>query len=229
MSKPDLHSVHSATSVSDRTSEPSPRVALLVHGMARAPTSMLFLAARLRKYGIRSHLFGYIAALESYDRIVARLTARLATFGAQPYLVVGHSLGGLLLRSAMAALPAGSRLPDHLYCLGTPSRSPTLARRLGGLLPYRILNGDSGAMLSIADRIDRIPRPLVPTTLVAGTSGARGRWSPFGQAENDWIVSVEEVALEGFPLIKLPLSHSFMMNNRRVVDLIVGGGGSAES
>ena len=34
----------------------------------------------------------------------------------------------------------------------------------------------------------------VPYTIIAGTGGPRGRWSPFGSEPNDGIVAVSETA-----------------------------------
>jgi hypothetical protein len=51
--------------------------ALLVHGMGRTPLSMMTLARALRRADIVPTQFGYSAALETVDQIVARLRGRL--------------------------------------------------------------------------------------------------------------------------------------------------------
>ncbi len=194
--------------------------AVLVHGIGRTPASMLLLAARLRHAGLTCHLFGYVAALEPFDRIAARLARRLQRVAEGPYVAVGRSLGGLLLRVAVEALPSTVRRPEHLFLLGTPNHSPRLARRLQHWFPYRLVHGDCGRLLAEPSRVDALPRPNVPTTLVAGTRGWRGRWSPFRSEENDGIVAVSEVMLDGASLVRLPVWHTFMMNSRHVFDVI---------
>jgi hypothetical protein len=62
----------------------------------------------------------------------------------------------------------------------------------------------------------------VPTTVIAGTRGWRGRWSPFAAEENDGVVAVDEVAIEGLDLVRVPAWHTFLMNSREVVALILG-------
>jgi hypothetical protein len=47
--------------------------AILIHGMGRTPASMLILAVRLRKAGIRPRFFAYSAAFERWESCVNRL------------------------------------------------------------------------------------------------------------------------------------------------------------
>jgi pimeloyl-ACP methyl ester carboxylesterase len=190
---------------------------LLVHGLGRTPTSMFGLAAALRRVGHRTSFFAYSPTLESLPRIVYRLTGRLRAlaYSGKPVGLVGHSLGGLLLRLALADAPA---LPvRRLVMLGTPNRSSGLARLASRWLPFRLLTRDCGRFLACPDTIPALPAPTVPYTLVAGTAGPRGRWSPFGDQPNDGIVAAAEVPVRDAdsPLL-LPVWHSFMMDDATV-------------
>jgi hypothetical protein len=63
----------------------------------------------------------------------------------------------------------------------------------------------------------QLPRPTVPTTVIAGTKGWPRPLSLFGGLPNDGVVAVDETRLDsGAPLIELQASHTFMMNNRQV-------------
>jgi pimeloyl-ACP methyl ester carboxylesterase len=196
--------------------------AVLVHAIGRTPLSMLLLAARLRRAGIRCHIFGYAAGFESFERITARLARRLRGAAARPYIAIGHSLGGVLLRAALDALPAEVARPRHLFLLGSPSRGPRGARRRPRAGADRPGDGDCGQLLAEPARMAALPRPTVPTTVIAGTRGWRGRWSPFAAEENDGVVAVGEVAIEGLDLVRVPAWHTFLMNSREVVALILG-------
>jgi Thioesterase domain len=193
---------------------------LLVHGLWRTPLSLLMLVRRLRGWGYRPEQFGYAAVAQGYDAIVARLTQRLERLaGAGPYAVIGHSLGGVLLRSALSGL-AGPQ-PEHLIMLGTPNRPPRLARVLGVRWVYRRITGECGVNLSSPQFYASLPLPRVPYTIVAGTAGPRGRWSPFGDEPNDGIVAVSETLIcYDDPLVVLPVTHTFMVNNARVHEAI---------
>lgn len=192
---------------------------LLVHGLARTPLSLLGLARDLRRAGHRTELVAYSGALESFPRIIARVRHRLglAAERGDPYAVVGHSLGGLIVRAALDPWPADRPLPRHVVMLGTPSRVPRLARRFHRWWPYRLVNGECGQLLAEPGFFARLPRPAVPTTVIAGTKSWPRALSPFGGAPNDGVVAVDETRPDsGAAVIELPASHTFMMNNRQV-------------
>jgi pimeloyl-ACP methyl ester carboxylesterase len=189
---------------------------LLVHGMGRTPLSLGRLSRFLRQHGHRPERVGYVAAIEGFERIRNRVRARLEALAqsGEPYAVIGHSLGGLALRAALSGLDPG---PAHLILLGTPSRSPRLARRLHRFWPYRLATGESGQLLARPEFFARLSPPQVPYTIIAGCAGRCGRGSPFGSDPNDWLVAVEEtkITVADIPTI-LPVGHTFMMNDNRV-------------
>jgi pimeloyl-ACP methyl ester carboxylesterase len=192
---------------------------ILVHGLARTPLSLVGLARDLRRSGHQTELVAYSGALESYAGIVARVRRRLeaAAAGAAPYAVVGHSLGGLIVRAALDRWPPRRALPRHLIMLGTPNRLPRLARRFHRWWPYRLVNGQCGQLLAEPTFFAGLPRPPVPTTVIAGTKGWPRALSLFGDVPNDGVIAVEETRLDGAaPVIEVSASHTFMMNNRQV-------------
>jgi hypothetical protein len=193
---------------------------LLVHGLWRTPLSLLLLIRQLRGWGYGTEQFGYAAVAQGYDAIVARLIARLERLAdAGSYTVIGHSMGGVLLRSALSHVTGPQ--PQHLIMLGTPNRPPRLARVLGVRGVYRRIMGECGVNLSSPLFYAGLPVPQVPYTIVAGTAGPRGRWSPFGEEPNDGIVAVSETRIhDDDRLVLLPVTHTFMMNSARVHDVV---------
>lgn len=186
---------------------------LLVHGLWRTPLSFLLLERGLRRWGHHAEQFGYAAVAQRYEGILDRLVRRLEHLASGgPYAVIGHSLGGVLLRGALARVTAPA--PHHLVMLGTPNRPPRLACRLVRRWAYRRLMGECGVRLASREFYERLPLPDVPYTIVAGTAGPRGRWSPFGDEPNDGIVAVSETRIrDDDPVVLLPATHTFMMNN----------------
>jgi pimeloyl-ACP methyl ester carboxylesterase len=195
---------------------------LLVHGMGRTALSLFRLARDLESAGHRARLLGYVSAVEPFARIVSRIHHRLTQLARnrQPYAVVGHSLGGLLVRAALARSPVAPP-PAHLIMLGTPNRSPRLARRYQRLWLYRWVNGESGQVLCQTRFFEELPPLPVPYTIIAGTKGWRDGPGLFGGEPNDGVVAVSEtmVASTDVP-IELPVRHTFMMNDRRVREVI---------
>ena len=189
---------------------------LLVHGLWRTPLSFVMLVRRLRHWGYHTEHFSYAAIAQRYDAIVARLRDRLEGLAARgSYAVIGHSLGGILLRSALHGMSGTP--PRHFVMLGTPNQPPRLARMLGVSVAYRWLMGECGTKLTSSEFYARLPYPLTPYTIVAGTAGPRGRWSPFRGEPNDGIVAVSETQIgPDDPVVVLPVTHTFMMNNAAV-------------
>ena len=203
---------------------------LLVHGMGRTPLSLHRLARHLRRSGYDAHVAGYVASVERFGRIVQRIRDRIAALGAdgQRYAVVGHSLGGLLLRAALAELSAGA-LPSHLIMMGTPHQPPRLAVRCQAWWPYRLINGECGQMLAQPTFFEQLPPLVVPYTIIAGSRGWVGRGSPFMSEPNDGLVAVGETrACRNDVPIVLPVRHTFMMNDsgvRAVIRRVLEGVG----
>ena len=209
---------------------------LLIHGLARTPLSLLGLAWDLRRAGHRPQLVGYIGAVESYRAIVSRVRSRLQAAGraGEPYAAVGHSLGGLILRAALAEWPAELRPPSCVMMLGTPNQVPRLARRLHRWRLYRWVNGEAGQLLAQPEFFAGLPVPTIPITVIAGTKGWPRAVSLFGGEPNDGVVAVAETRLSAAEtVVELPASHTFMMNTRQVRALVrellarAAGGGTA--
>lgn len=195
---------------------------LLAHGLWRTPICMLSLGRRLRAEGHRSHQFAYVTVAEPYERIVTRLVASLESLGRRgPYAVIGYSLGGVLLRAALARVTG--TMPVHFVMIGTPNRPPLLARRVGAYAPFHWAVGESGSKLAQEAYYRALPAPTVPYTIVAGTRGPRGRLSPFGEALNDGIVALEETRIrDDDPVVEVPVTHAFLPNAALVQEIVSG-------
>ena len=194
---------------------------LLVHGMGRSPLSMASLALGLRAEGMRPRFFGYVAAMESVDRMVNRLAQRLIAMSGEPCVVVGHSLGGVLLRLAIDRLPVSARLPERLVLVGSPQGAARLAQQFASWVPYRLIYGEAGQMLADPARMAAVPPPRVRCTVMVGTRGFPAGVGPFGPEPNDGVVAVAEAVLsDGVETVSLPRGYTFLMNAREVREVI---------
>jgi hypothetical protein len=189
---------------------------LLVHGLGRTPLSLFGLAATLRRAGHHTRYFAYFPTFETVSRITQRLAAQLRSLAKtnQPIGLIGHSLGGLLLRLALDRVPEVR--VHHLVMLGTPNNGSRMARLASRWRPFRLLTRDCGRFLSAPGEFDRLPPLGVPCTVIAGTGGPCGRFCPFGDEVNDGLVSLAEATPELAQVIPLPVFHTVMMDSPAV-------------
>lgn len=197
--------------------------ALFVHGMGRSPLSGWPLLRQLRKAGMQTHTFGYAVTVQDFAPIVNRLATRLGTLASQgDYILIGHSLGGVLLRAALAALPADIRPPTHVFLLGSPVRASRLARKLQGTSLFRALTGDCGQLLACDQRMQHIGPATAPVTGIAGVLGASTQIGPFRDEPHDGVVSVSEVSADWLTdAVHVPVAHTFLPSSQRVAVVIL--------
>ena len=198
--------------------------ALFVHGMGRSPLSGWRLLQQLKHAGFTTSHFGYTVLLEDFAGIRGRLIARISTLAASgdDYVLIGHSLGGILLRAAVNDLPAGTPGPHHVFLLGSPLRPARLAQRLAAQPIYRALTRDCGQLLGSAERMAAVGPLSVPTTAIAGIRGLPWKRGPFGADANDGVVSLAEVSAEWLgELVRLRTVHTLLPSSRRVGEIIL--------
>lgn len=197
--------------------------ALFVHGMGRSSFSWYPTLRRFRARGIHTTTFAYNVATQNFDAIVLRLVGVLTRLARQgEYVVIGHSLGGVLLRAALQRLPANTVLPTKLFLLGSPVLPARLAIKLRNNLLFRLVTQDCGRLLGSAQRMQQVPAPVIPAIAIIGTRGMHGGWTPFGEETNDGIVTLSEVSADWLTeQIMLPVMHTLLPSSKRVAETML--------
>lgn len=197
--------------------------ALFVHGMGRLPLSGWPMLHKLRADGLETVTFGYVVTLENFASIRQRLVKKLCEVAARgDYIVIGHSLGGVLLRAAINNLPEGIPLPKHVFLVGSPIKPARWAQLLGGNPLFRLITRDCGQLLGSEQRMGEVGSVPVPVTAIVGDRGLPGCCSPFAGATNDMIVSLPETSADWVTdYVRVPITHSFLPSSRRVAGVVL--------
>lgn len=196
--------------------------ALFIHGMGRTPLSALPLLTRLKSGGLETSTFGYATAFRDFSAISRRLAGKIAEMAAKgDYVLIGHSLGGVLLRAALASLPPETPQPSHVFLLGSPVLPSRLAQKLGSNLVFRAVTQDCGQLLGSDSRMAGVAT-VARTTSIVGTKGLVGKLSPFGNEPNDGVVAVSETRAPWITdEVQVPIVHTLLPSSPSVADIIL--------
>lgn len=190
----------------------------LIHGLGRSRASLLVLASRLRSAGYRTVLVPYDPArLRLEDASEGLLTRVRARACGGRYHLIGHSLGGIIIRdAARRGYPEGL---GRVVMLAPPNRPPELAARLKTNPLFRLIAGDSGRRLADPAFYARLPPPPGEFGVIAGDRGQRLTFDE----PNDGVVTVAGARLSGMRDFRVVHhSHTFIMNGRDTFALIDG-------
>ena len=196
---------------------------LFVHGMGRSPLSGWPMLRQLKQAGLETTSFAYATSLESFSAITTRLSACIHQLASQgEYALIGHSLGGVLIRAALDTLPPGTRQPDRVFLLGSPLRASRLARSLQGNLLYRMLTRDCGQLLASEQGMQAISPLAAPSTGIFGVRRLALKRGPFGDEANDGVVAVSEIAADWISdQVRIPVIHTLLPSSRLVARIIL--------
>jgi pimeloyl-ACP methyl ester carboxylesterase len=190
---------------------------ILAHGLWAPGLVLKPLALRLEREGFRCHAFAYGGRSRPLEAHAERLARFARTVGRAHF--VGHSLGGLVMLSALQS--DTSIAIGRAVLLGTPARGCLSGQRLARRAHGRWLLGESEKLWREGTEA-RWTRPE-PLGVIAGTLPF-GLGRMFGRlpGPNDGVVRVAETAVEGMTgQAVMHVSHSGMLVSRRVADQVV--------
>ncbi len=201
-------------------------LAVLVSPLLMPRQGLIPLSRRLRRGGIPTRLFGYPSYRKDIPANADRLAQFLRELGDEPFDVVAHSLGGIVLRWAVNH--CGARVPRRVVMIATPNQGARLAatgdRLMGPLFPL-VWGRCVRQLRPGADGLCEIAGPLpaeCEVGIIAGGTGTTRGVNPFLRGDNDRIVRVEETKLAGMKdFILLPMAHGPLIFRRGGADQVV--------
>jgi pimeloyl-ACP methyl ester carboxylesterase len=213
---------------SDETAAPKHFVVLL-HGLMRTHHSMKPIANRLAEEGHSDVIrFSYASTRSSIADHSQALREVLEDLPANTqFSFVGHSMGNIVVRHLIGRLQEDD--PKHLLdrchamvMLGPPNQGAAISRRLAPTGVFGWITGQGGLELGPQwDRfVEELAIPPFPFLIIAGDLSGLPITNPLVDGSSDFVVSVEEAALEGAQgLETVPVLHSFLMNDTTAVDM----------
>jgi pimeloyl-ACP methyl ester carboxylesterase len=189
---------------------------VLLHGLGRTRWSLWPVAREAARRGYDVHNLGYPSRRSPIEHLAEDIGRRIHEIAAVAGAVdiVTHSMGGIVLRAAVAA---GSLPVDDIHrvvMLAPPNNGSELADRLRDLRVYRFATGPAGQQIGTNDESvpRRLPPPPFEVGVVAGRRSGNRVFARVLGAENDGKVTVEATRLDGMrDLVVVDRTHTFIM------------------
>ncbi|MCS0450456.1 lipase family protein [Vibrio diabolicus] len=184
---------------------------IILHGLYMHGLVMQPLSQKLRKLGYETQVLSYntvaideSSLFDSIDHSLNPLTANV---------LVGHSLGGLMIKRYLANRKPSTNLISHVVAIGSPLKGASIVGRIQDLGLGAILGNSPHHGLNKHDDAWAFPQKLGS---IAGTMpiGARPLLIRNDNTMSDGTVTVEETRLDGMQdHIEVKQTHTSLIYN----------------
>lgn len=185
---------------------------VLIHGLGRGAANMRQLKIRLEIQGYEVCNIDYATIGKGVDSMVEETSEKIdeCILSERKVHFVGHSLGGLVIRSYLADHPsvvANDNL-GYVVTLGTPHHGSEVADKFDGSVLIEVAGGVSQSLVT-GDRSlgNQLPPPNYSLGAIAGTN-SNFTTDRYFDGVNDGLVSLESSQISGMQdFIALDVTH----------------------
>lgn len=177
---------------------------LYMHGMAMQP-----LSHKLRELGYRTKVLSYNSIAIDEQQLFESIDNALSN--EMPNILVGHSLGGLIIKHYLQTRQLKRDKVSHVVTIGSPIQGASIVTRIQELGMSVILGNSTSFGLTEHESAWALPQKL---GCIAGTLplGARSLLMMDDWMLSDGTVTVEETKIEGMSdHIEIKSSHTAMI------------------
>lgn len=199
---------------------------LLLHGLARTSDSMAAMQNALINEGFETHNIDYPSRSAPIETLAQEIiTPALAQCENKTVHFVTHSMGGILVREYLAGRsekspPAFS--VGRVVMLGPPNQGSEVVDTFGKFKAFEWINGPAGLQLGTTGKPMALGAVHFELGVIAGNRSFNPILSNVLPGPDDGKVTVDRTHVTGEKEhIVLPVTHTFMMNNKEVQRAVV--------
>ncbi|KJY82989.1 cobinamide adenolsyltransferase [Vibrio galatheae] len=177
---------------------------LYMHGMFLKP-----LGSSLRSLGYRTKIVSYNSVAIDEQQVFSAIDHALCD--SMPNVLVGHSLGGLIIKHYLQSRQPSSDLVSHVVTIGSPIQGASIVTRIQELGMGVILGNSPSFGLAEHDSEWLFPQQL---GCIAGTLplGARSVLMMESEDKSDGTVTVDETKIQGMTdHVEIKTSHTSLI------------------
>jgi len=189
---------------------------IILHGLYMHGIAMLPLSQRLEKLGYQTEVLSYNTVAINEDKIFPAIDKAIDPN--QVNILVGHSLGGIVIKRYLASRKPDSTTISHVVAIGSPINGASIVGKIQQMGLGVILGNSAKFGLEKHDDTWSFPQKLGS---LAGTLPIGVRSILMGRAHSDGTVTVDETKISGMTdHQKIRNTHTSMIYSSNVAEQI---------
>jgi len=199
---------------------------ILLHGLARSPSSMKKMSKALTKSGYLVRNTEYPSTAKPVDELASEVIPAAVEScteeGDRTVHFVTHSMGGILIRYFLETNEIDEL--GRVVMLSPPNQGSEVVDKMGDVPGYMAVNGPAGQQLGTDE--ESVPLQLGPATfdvgIITGDRSINLFLSAMIPGDDDGKVSIERAKLEGMAdFLVVHHSHPFIMKKDLVIQQVL--------